>query len=533
MRPTDPTPPGRVFLLGAGAAAVAAAIAGASSWFDAPNEAIYWGCLAAAAAFCLALNWAAGARKLSSAVAQGREATGPLAGMAISADLIGAGLLVGLTPAIVEHGFAPLGVIVGMAAGVLLGCHLIAPYVRRYGGWTATEFLGARYGSGARLFGVLAIMLSALALLTAELAAIGHVMGALGAPRESATIAAAVCLAIIALAAGFRAAPWAQATLYAAIAAAFLFPAAWMAATAMGAPIPHLAGFDAVPSAAPQFLSPAPPASALSYLAVALTAAFGVAASPQLLTRAVSSPSVRAARGRAGWAILFLLLILLAAPGLAAISAPFPEFPAFGDAPVWVMGLMLAAAAAAAASTSGALIFAVTGALSRDLSAEPPHRQSDPTMRVTIAKLVAAALVALAAFFALRTAADVFTLLVWGLAIAASGLFAPLMLGVFWSRTTASAAGLGACVGLAVSLAAILAHEFEAAFTVTGSWALLISAEPSLTAGVPGVLGVLASAATILVAAGLAPERNRARRRATEDFVETLRIPRGAPMAAE
>jgi len=294
----------------------------------------------------------------------------------------------------------------------------------------------------------------------------------------------------------------------------------------------------------------------LSFVLLSLTMMAGIAAAPWLLPRAGTTPSIYETRKSLGWATFVIGMILLTASsaavfmrdvvmdtlvghsldqlpdwfrsleaaGLAGVHGQVPRLPISSfsfkrDAvlfalpiasgyPAVLIYLPLAGALAAAVAAVSMSCLALGTVLAEDivngLKWEPaPNRLRLATARVSIA--IAAAI---GAWLAMIAPADPLDLLLWALALSASGLFPVIVLSIWWKRLNALGALAGMAAGLAVAVLAVVAGE--------AAW---IGVHSSLAAvfGIP--VGFLAATGASWL--GPAPSQNAL------ELVRDMRVPGG------
>ncbi|HMN84626.1 MAG TPA: VC_2705 family sodium/solute symporter, partial [Bauldia sp.] len=129
------------------------------------------------------------------------------------------------------------------------------------------------------------------------------------------------------------------------------------------------------------------------------------------------------------------------------------------DLPYVVSALIAAGILAAALSTAGAVLMAVTAALGHDVYARMVNRRATAGRRLIVSRLALIAAVALAAAIAATAPGEAIAFAVYTPALAASGFFPPLILGLWWERTTWLGALAGMVAGFAFALLYILAER--------------------------------------------------------------------------
>ena len=242
----------------------------------------------------------------------------------------------------------------------------------------------------------------------------------------------------------------------------------------------------------------------------------GTASLPHILMRYFTTPTVRAARNSVAWCLFFILVLYLMAPAYAAFTKlevyrsvighsvadlpawikawalPSPyggipwievvdlnrdgiiqagEFRILSDAvvlaapeisgmPYVITGLVAAGGLAAALSTADGLLLAIANALSHDVYYKVIDPNADARRRLIISRVFLIFVAAMAAWGAGALGANILFLVSWAFSIAASGLFAPLVLGIWWKRCGPVAGVAGIVVGFTVCLFVLITTEF-------------------------------------------------------------------------
>lgn len=305
-----------------------------------------------------------------------------------------------------------------------------------------------------------------------------------------------------------------------------------------------------------------------NFLALVFCMMLGTAALPHILMRSYTTPSVHETRVSVFWALFFILLIYLTIPALAVlvkydiysalVGTQYTNLPTWVsywanvdklsplisivdvnrdgivqlaeisiDADVLVLatpeiaglpyvisGLVAAGGLAAALSTADGLLLAISNALSHDIYYKVVDPSASTQKRVTISKLLLLAVAFIAAYAASQKPADILSLVGVAFSLAASTLFPPLVLGVFWQRANYQGALAGMLAGFGVCLYYMLHTSTMLGGTPDGQWLHIapISA---------GIFGVPAGLAAAIVVSWLTPAPGR---RST-GLVEHIRAP--------
>ncbi|KPK12142.1 MAG: sodium:solute symporter, partial [Acidithiobacillales bacterium SG8_45] len=186
--------------------------------------------------------------------------------------------------------------------------------------------------------------------------------------------------------------------------------------------------------------------------------------------------------------------------------------PEMAGLPYVISGLVAAGGMAAAMSTADGLLLAIANALSHDLYYKIIDPQAETRKRLIVARVLLFAIGALGAFVASLKLTGILGAVAWAFCFAMSGLFFPLVLGVWWKRATRAGAIAGMVIGLGV-----------------GTWYLYMVKWGGM---VPwygldhlrfGIVGATASLIAIVVVSLMTEEPDAE----TQAMVDEVRIPRG------
>jgi len=254
---------------------------------------------------------------------------------------------------------------------------------------------------------------------------------------------------------------------------------------------------------------------AINFFALIFCLMVGTASLPHILMRYFTTPSVREARQSVAWSLFFIFLLYFTAPAYAAFAkleiysnvigqridqlpawlknwqlmSPYGvnwvnivdvnrdgvlqwnEFrihpdvvvlatPEIAGLPYVIAGLVAAGGLAAALSTADGLLLALANALSHDIYYRMIDRHAPTRRRLIVARVLLISVAVVAAYTAGHLGADILFLVAWAFSIAASGLFAALVMGVWYKRTTNAGAILGMLVGYTVTFGYLIWSEF-------------------------------------------------------------------------
>ncbi|WP_337877482.1 sodium:solute symporter family protein [Elioraea sp.] len=254
---------------------------------------------------------------------------------------------------------------------------------------------------------------------------------------------------------------------------------------------------------------------AINFFALVFCLMVGTASLPHILMRYFTTPSVREARQSVAWSLFFIFLLYFTAPAYAAFAklevyqnvigqridalpawlenwrlmSPYgvpwvnvadrnndgilqlAEFsihpdvivlatPEIAGLPYVIAGLVAAGGLAAALSTADGLLLAIANALSHDIYYRMIDRHAPTKRRLIVARTILISVAIVAAYTAGHLGADILFLVAWAFSIAAAGLFAALVLGVWDKKTNSTGAIAGMVVGYVVTFGYLLWSEF-------------------------------------------------------------------------
>ena len=123
--------------------------------------------------------------------------------------------------------------------------------------------------------------------------------------------------------------------------------------------------------------------------------------------------------------------------------------PEVAGLPYVISGLVAAGGMAAAMSTADGLVLAIANALSHDVYFKMVDPKADVRKRLIVARVLLIVIGAAGAYIASMRITSILGAVAWAFDFAMSGLFFPLVLGVWWKRATKEGAIAGILSGLA------------------------------------------------------------------------------------
>ena len=314
--------------------------------------------------------------------------------------------------------------------------------------------------------------------------------------------------------------------------------------------------------------------SSWKFVTLAFCMMAGTASLPHILMRYFTTPSVKSARRSVAWSLFFIFLLYFTAPALATFTKlqildpnlatgiigksiaevnaidwiqkwsavkflaisdsngdgilQINEFfmrgdivvlatPEIAGLPYVISGLVAAGGMAAAMSTADGLLLAIANALSHDLYYKIIDPTAETAKRLIAARILLVVLGAAGAFVASLKLTSILGAVAWAFDFAMSGLFFPLVLGVWWKRANRQGAVAGMLLGF-----------------LSGTWYLFMvrwgGMEPWL--GIDhlrfGIIGCAVNLVTMIVVSLATEEPDEA----TQKMVDEVRIPKGETVLA-
>jgi cation/acetate symporter len=192
--------------------------------------------------------------------------------------------------------------------------------------------------------------------------------------------------------------------------------------------------------------------------------------------------------------------------------------PEIAGLPYVISGLVAAGGMAAAMSTADGLLLAIANALSHDLYYKIVDPKADTAKRLVVARVLLIGIGAAGAAVASLKLTGILGAVAWAFCFAMSGLFFPLVLGVWWKRANKQGAIAGMIIGFLV-----------------GSWYLYMVRFAGMDPWIGldhlrfGLVGAAASLiAMVVVSLATAPPDEE-----TQKMVDDVRVPKGDTILSE
>jgi cation/acetate symporter len=149
--------------------------------------------------------------------------------------------------------------------------------------------------------------------------------------------------------------------------------------------------------------------------------------------------------------------------------------PEIAGLPYVISGLVAAGGLAAALSTADGLLLAIANALSHDIYYKMLDPNAPTVRRLTVARVLLFFVAVASAALAATRPSDILAMVGWAFSLAMAGNFPALVLGIWWKRTTTTAAILGMAAGWGICLFYLVTTRYfpQAGVTYFGMSSLL------------------------------------------------------------
>ena len=403
-------------------------------------------------------------------------------GMAIGANWMSAASYLGMAAVIALSGFYGLAYVVGWTAGYFILLIFLAAQMRRFGKYTAPDFVGDRFNSdAARAIAALTTILIGFVYAVGQARGMGLVgIYIFGADYTVLVVLMmAITVGYLALS-GMLGATKNMALQYTILIIAFLvglFAVGWVEGYSTFAPQIEYGALAADLGA--EFTEPFRDDSYYLWVATAFSLIVGTAGLPHVLVRFYTVENETIARWSCVWGLFFICVLYLSAPAFAAFGTDLylSEFGtmwgeggmtgAEGDVivvlasqlaglPTWLVGLVAAGGIAAAIATTSGLFIAASSAMSHDIYTNIVNPDATQRQQVLIGRGTIVGLGVVTTITALNPPALVAELVAYAFALAGAVLFPMFFLGLWWENTNRQGALAGMTTGLLLWTAGIV-----------------------------------------------------------------------------
>ncbi len=409
-------------------------------------------------------------------------------GAAIASNWMSAASILGLAGMLYLKGYFALAYVIGWTGGYVLLLVLMAGQIRRFGKYTAPDFVADRYDSPtARLLaGIISIMISII-YSVAQFKGIGMVFAWMfGLDYHGGLILGVIVLVSYVVLNGMLGVSRNQQMQYFVMIVSFILPLMflnyklgyfWL--------LPQFGYGVAVEQLTREFNfsfgSPFAAGTLFEWSALCFTLMVGTAGLPHVLSRFYIQPNIRDARWSVVWGLFFIALIYWSAPAYAVYARLFEAQSGFmppphvaekmadimvirtavmGGLPTWLVGILAAGAVCAAFFTVAGHLISGAASLSHDIYYRLINPNASEDRKMAIAKGAVLALAGVVYLLAARPPGLIAEITAVAFALAGNTIFPVFLLGIWWGRTNRCGVVAGMLTGIVITFAAPLFGSF-------------------------------------------------------------------------
>jgi len=432
--------------------------------------------------------------------AAGRKISKVGSGMAIASNWMSAASFLGMAALMYGSGYHGLAYVVGWTGGYVLLLILMAGQIRKYGKYTAADFIGDRfYSKGLRAVGAIIAILISISYCVGQFGGIGLMFKwVMGINYGMAVIIGGAVVLTYTLISGMLGVTKNMQIQYIIIIVSFLIPLFILTAkfdyfwllpqigygsvvsdVVAGLPINETKelinslGHDFAIVPAPEFAMPWDPATGKTFfqwIAIAFSLMIGTAGLPHVIQRFYVVPKARDARWSVVWGLFFICILYWSAPAYAAfgkILSAHPEVGTLakdaivvytaqlGDIHPLIVGFLAAGGVSAAFSTVSGLLVAGSSAFAHDLYVRVINPNASPKKQLLYARLATILMAIIVTLIALKNFALIGQLVAVAFSLAGCTIFPLFLLGIWWSGCNKQGAIAGLITGGLISVIAI------------------------------------------------------------------------------
>ena len=405
-------------------------------------------------------------------------------GAAIASNWMSAASFLGIAGVFFVQGYFAFAYILGWTGGYVLLLVLMAGQIRRFGKYTAPDFVEARYDSSlARICSAVIAILITLIYCVAQYKGIGLIFAWLfGIDYTGALLLGTGVALTYLVVAGSLGASRNQQLHYVTLILCFVIPL-MLIARKLGYPwlLPQLsygAAITELPAAtANAYLDPWAFGTPYQWIALSFTLMVGTAGLPHVLSRFYTVPNTRDARWGVVWGLLFIGLLYWSAPAFGAFAKAWQarngvvlgdtEAGLLADLIViktgeWVgipeilVGLLAVGGILAAFSTITGLLITGAGAFAYDIYYRLINPRASEHHLLKVAKGVTMVLAVLILVIAINPPGLIAEITAVAFALAGNTLFPVFVLGIWWDRANKYGAVSGMLAGTILTFLPVL-----------------------------------------------------------------------------
>ncbi len=434
-------------------------------------------------------------------------------GAAIASNWMSAASFMGMAGMFYLKGYFAMAYVVGWTGGYVLLLVLMATQIRRFGKFTAPDFVGFRYESEtARTLAALVAIVIAVIYSVAQFRGIGLMVSWLfGIAYIPAVIIGASLLVSFVVVSGALGTARNQKLQYFVLIITFILPLMlltrklgyfWL--------LPQFGYGEAISDVQQHFgfvwSQPFTSDTIFAWFALCFSLMFGTAGLPHVLSRFYVVPGIRDARWGVVWGLFFIALIYWSAPAYGVLARLFEArngigfdpsdlaaadmvvFSAAqnGGLPLWVTGLLVAGGMSAAFSTVAGLMLSGSASFSYDIYPRLIRPGATEGDKVYAAKGFFLLLAVVALLLAVQqTSMMIAEIAALAFALAGNTIFPAFLLGIWWGRANAAGVITGMLAGVVITFAPFLIGDSVPLLHV------LFPATSSAFLGAPVVIAIM------------------------------------------
>ncbi|MCI5096702.1 MAG: cation acetate symporter [Rhodobacteraceae bacterium] len=257
-------------------------------------------------------------------------------GMATAADWMSAASFISMAGLIAFTGYDNSSFLMGWTGGYVLLALLLAPYLRKFGKYTVSEFIGDRfYSPTARVVAVICLIVASTTYVIGQMTGVGVAFGRFLEVSNTAGLLIGACVVFAyAVFGGMKGVTYTQVAQYCVLITAYTIPAIFISLQLTGNPIPALGLFGEHAASGEPLLAKLDAivtelgfkeytmhhADTFNMVLFTLSLMIGTAGLPHVIMRFFTVPKVADARWSAGWTLVFIALLYLTAPAVGAMA---------------------------------------------------------------------------------------------------------------------------------------------------------------------------------------------------------------------
>ena len=257
-------------------------------------------------------------------------------GMATGADWMSAASFISMAGLIVFTGYDNSTFLMGWTGGYVLLALLLAPYLRKFGKFTVSEFIGDRfYSKTARMVAVICLLVASITYVIGQMQGVGIAFGRFLEVSATTGLLIGACVVFAyAVFGGMKGVTYTQVAQYVVLITAYTIPAIFISLQLTGNPIPALGMLGEHTASGEPLLQKLDGlvtelgfnsytghhADTLNMVLFTLSLMIGTAGLPHVIMRFFTVPTVSDARWSAGWTLVFIALLYLTAPAVGSMA---------------------------------------------------------------------------------------------------------------------------------------------------------------------------------------------------------------------